>query len=50
MIGGGFRLLVGFAATIGMLAMWLVLSAVVMLVVLYVCRFIPQVGRRGRPR
>jgi hypothetical protein len=49
MIRGIFRLLTALAATVGMLALWLLLIVCVMIGVLYLCRFIPQVGRRGRP-
>jgi len=48
MIRGMFRLIVGFAATVGMLAFWLAVCALVMLIALYLCRLIPQIGKRGR--
>jgi len=31
-----------------MLMFWLALCALVMLIALYICRVIPQIGKRGR--
>lgn len=49
MMAGVFRVLVGLSATIGALGLWLLFLVAIMVVTLYVCRFIPMTGRRYKP-
>ena len=48
MLSGAWRVLAGFAATVGMWAFFaVILPVAVMIVTLYVVRLLPLVGRRG---
>jgi hypothetical protein len=48
-MAGVFRVLVGLSATIGALGLWLLFIIGIMVVTLYVCRFIPMTGWRKKP-
>ena len=47
---GIIRIIVSLAATAGMLLIWIALAVVVMYIALYICRFLPMVGRIGRSK
>jgi hypothetical protein len=50
MVLGVLRVLGGLVATAAMMAAWGAFLILIMVGVLYICRYIPLVGRRGRPR
>ena len=41
------RLLAGFAVAVGMTAAWILLAIIVIVVSLYIARFVPLTGRRN---
>ena len=49
MIAGVFRVLGGLAGSVAMFALWWLFIVSIMVVTLYICRFIPLAGRRKKP-
>ena len=48
MIAGGFRLLGALVGSVAVFALWGLFIVAIMVVTLYICRFIPLAGRRKR--
>jgi hypothetical protein len=48
-MAGVFRVLVGLGATVAMLGLWWLFIVAIMVVTLYLCRFIPMAGWRKKP-
>jgi hypothetical protein len=47
-MAGALRVLVGFVASVAMFAFWGLLIVAIMVVTLYICRYIPMAGWRKK--
>jgi hypothetical protein len=49
MMAGALRVLIGLVASVAMFAFWGLFLVAIMVVTLYICRYIPMTGWRKRP-